>query len=141
MKFKKYRKFIKKEISFIKFFYKIYNKEKRNRIKYYDILTKLFEIKYQNIYCYNAYSNQKEKNFLKKINIYNMLKEIFENEENYYKSFSLGKNKKTSWSIYYYDDTNTDYEGQPYGNSGIEICHQNKHNKYKKIKIILNHWY
>lgn len=142
MKFKKYRKFINKKIPLIKFFYKIYNKEKRKNIKYYDRLSKSFEFKYKNIYWYDACSNEKEKNFFKKINIYNVLKKISEDEYHYFIPFPLYKNNKTSWYIYYYDDVSVDHEGQPSGNSGIKIYYSNnKHKKHKQLIIILNNWY
>lgn len=134
MKTKKYRNFLKKEISFIKFFNLLYKKIEKIFKKY----KKLWDCEIQDINYCDVYSNSKEKFLFKKINIYNTLVKIFKNEES--TLFFLTKNKKTYWSVSYYDETSLDYDGQPCGTCGITITNKNKHNRIKNLKLIFDNY-
>lgn len=135
LKIKKYRKFTKKEISLVKFFYIFHKKIERDFKKYKSLYG---ELSIQDIEYCDVYLSKKEKFLFKKVHGYNILKEIFENENKHYTLFFFRKNKKSYWSICYYDETFLDYEGQPCGNCGLEISYMNRHKKYKNLKIILD---
>ena len=135
MKFKKYRKFTKKEISLVKFFYIFHKKIERDFKKYKSLYG---ECSIDDIEYCDVYSSKKEKFLFKKVHGYNILKEIFENEDKHYILFFFRKNKKSCWNVCYYDETFSDYEGQPCGNCGLKIFYMNRHKKYKNLKIILD---
>ena len=135
MKFKKYRKFTKKEISLVKFFYIFHKKIERDFKKHKSLYG---EYSIHDIEYCDVYSNKKEELLFKKVNCYHILKKIFENENKHYTLFFFRKNKKSYWSIYYYDETFLDYEGQPCGNCGLKISYINKYKKHKNLKIILD---
>ena len=145
MKFKKYRELKKNKISFLKFFY-ILHKKVQKELKIIRLYYKEFG-RFDTVY-YNVYSEKKAQKLFKKVKEYNYLNEIFENEEKHYILFSLRKekrpslNKKTYWTVSFFDETDTGYykEGQPYGSCGIEISHIDHRGKNKSLKIILEDW-
>lgn len=136
MKFKKYKHFKKKEISFIKFFYICYKKNMKIFKKY----KHLWEFELQDIMYFDAYSDCKGKDFFKRVKNYNHLKKIIENKNEEDKKFLIYSNKKTHWVASHYDETSMGYDGDPYGTSGLKISYVYKHKKNKNLKIILFDW-